>query len=465
MGIDNAKFTPGRALTLVALIMLCLSFNPVLAQGVSVPTTEHDPAIAVEWMDLTYRIVKQEAVNAPAASRIYAYAGVTLYEAVVNGMPENYSMAGQVTGLPDLPLPEEDEVYDWPSVANAALAMVLEGLFPNGSEETLQMIADLQEKWVGVRVEEVGEEVVDRSLEYGEVLAQELLDWIADDNYAATRDVAYELPTGDASYYVLTTEGTRPVEPFWGTLRPFALFYPEYCNVPLNMPFDTDENSAFYAQANEVKEVGENLTPEQQEIARFWLDTPGETGAPSGHWVSIENQLVELLDMNLGRAAEMYALVGMSLADAFISAWSLKYQVMLLRPETYIREYIRRNWQPYIQTPPFPEYPSGHSVASGAAAEVLTRMFGVVAFTDRTHIIYEHEPLQRSFTSFEAAANEAAISRLYGGIHYRVAIENGLRQGRCVAQQVLDNIQLPRGNEYHRRVGKSQLHWQPLQTR
>jgi hypothetical protein len=359
-------------------------------------------------------------------------------------------MAGQVTGLPELTLPEEGQVYDWPSVTNAALAMVLEGLFPNGSEESLQGIAELREKWVDAREAEVEAEVVARSLEYGEVLAGELLDWIASDGYADTRDMEYELPTGDPALYVLTTEGTRPNEPYWGTLRPFGLFYAEYCNVALNMPFDTDENSAFYAQANEVKEVGENLTDEQRLIARFWVDTPGQTGAPSGHWVAIENQLVEQLDMNLGRAAEMYALVGMSMGDAFISAWALKYEVMLLRPETYIREYIRRSWQPYIQTPPFPEYPSGHSVVSGAAAEVLTTMFGVVAFTDRTHIIYEHEPLVRSFTSFFAAANEAAISRLYGGIHYRAAIENGLRQGQCVAQQVLNNVQLrpiPQGGE------------------
>ncbi len=434
------------------LAILCLSVNVVFAQAdtVSVLTTEHDAAVAVQWMDLVYRIVQGEAVNAPAASRIYAYAGVTLYEAVVNGMPDNYSMAGQVTDLPELPLPDEGEVYDWPSVANSALAMVMVGLFPQGSDETHQMIAELRQKWVSAREAETSSEIVEVSLVYGEALAADLLEWIADDNYADTREMEYELATGDSAYYVLTTEGTRPVEPYWGTIRPFGLYYAEYCNIPLNMPFDTDPDSAFYAQSNEVKEVGENLTEEQREIARFWVDTPGETGAPSGHWLSIENQLVEQLDLNLGRASEMYALVGMALGDAFISGWALKYEVMLLRPETYIREYIRRTWQPYIQTPPFPEYPSGHSVVSGAAAEVLTTMFGVVAFTDRTHIIYDHEPLQRSFTSFEAAATEAAISRLYGGIHYRVAIENGVEQGECVAQQVLTNVQLrpiPQGGE------------------
>jgi hypothetical protein len=365
-------------------------------------------------------------------------------------MPNNYSISGQVADLPELPLPEEGEIYDWPSVANAALSDVLEGLFPEASDESLQMISDLRKKWMEARVAEVGNEVVERSGDYGDTLAEQLLEWIVADGYADSRGMTYELPTGDPAYYVLTTEGSRPNEPFWGTLRPFGLFYADYCNVSLNMPYSEDPDSVFYAQADEVKEVGENLTPEQRDIARFWVDTPGQTGAPSGHWVSIENQVVEQLDLNLGRASEMYALVGMALGDAFISAWSLKYQVMLLRPETYIREYIRRSWQPYIQTPPFPEYPSGHSVVSGAAAEVLTTMFGMVAFTDRTHIIYQHEPLQRSFTSFEAAASEAAISRLYGGIHYRAAIENGLRQGRCVGQQMLTNIQLrpiPQGGE------------------
>jgi hypothetical protein len=201
----------------VAMAILCLSAQMVSAQdeSLSVPTTEHDPAVAVEWMDLTYRIVQGEAVNAPAASRIYAYAGVTLYESVVNGMPDNYSMAGQVTDLPELSLPEEGKVYDWPSVANSALAMVLDGLFPQGSDETHQMVADLREKWVSAREAETSAEMVEVSLEYGETLAAELLEWIAGDNYVETRGMEYELPTGDPAYYVLTTEGTRPAEPYW----------------------------------------------------------------------------------------------------------------------------------------------------------------------------------------------------------------------------------------------------------
>jgi membrane-associated phospholipid phosphatase len=166
------------------------------------------------------------------------------------------------------------------------------------------------------------------------------------------------------------------------------------------------------------------------------------TGTPAGHWVTITTQMADRLNLTLDRLAEAYAMVGVAVGDSFISAWWLKYQVNLIRPVTYIRANIRRSWAPYIETPPFPEYPSGHSVVSGAASEVLTGLFGTVAFTDETHFMFDHEPLRRSFLSFEHAASEAAISRLYGGIHYRAAIENGLRQGRCIGEVANSAIRL-----------------------
>ncbi|MDX1992776.1 MAG: vanadium-dependent haloperoxidase [bacterium] len=427
------------ALLLVALVGLVGGLSISFAQEESPLATEMDPTPLVEWMTLLYDRIEVERISAPAASRMYAYAGVTAYEAVVNGIPGNYSIGGQVQGMNDLPLPEEGQVYDWASVANAALARVIEGLFPNPSQETLDAIQELYLSQAEARTKEVGASVVRRSLDYGDMLAEELNAWIAGDNFAETRTMEYTLPTGEGMW-VPTTEGTNPAEPYWGQIRPFALGYADECAVNMNIDYSTDENSAFYAQAMEVKEVGENLTPEQQAIARWWVDTPAVSGTPAGHWVSIENQMVEHLDLPLSRAAEMYALVGMALGDAFISCWSLKYQYNLLRPETYIHDNIRRSWQPYIQTPPFPEYPSGHSVVSAAAAEVLTTMFGIVAFTDNTHVDEGEAP--RSFTSFEAASTEAAISRLYGGIHFRTAIENGMRQGRCVGQRVLGYISL-----------------------
>lgn len=430
------------ALLLMLVLSLSASLRSLAQESTLAADQNSDTALA--WMDMTYRLVQNEVVNAPAASRIYAYAGVTLYEAVVNGMPENSSLASQINSMPDMPLPADGQTYDWSAVVNGAMAKVLPALFDEPDDETLDAIRSLRNAQIEVRQEADDTLVVDVSVKYGESIGSELIGWINDDGYAEIYGAEYELPViEDAPWlYVRTTDGAPLIGAYWGDLRPFALEDTFECDVALNMPFDTDEDSAFYAQALEVKETGDNLTDEQEEIARFWLDTPGETGAPAGHWIAIANQMVTLRDLNLQQSAGMYALVGMALGDAFISAWRLKYEVLLLRPETYIQNYIRRSWEPYIQTPPFPEYPSGHSVGSGAAAEVLTSLFGIVAFSDETHLMYDHEPLRRSFTSFEAAASEAAMSRLYGGIHYRTAIENGLRQGRCIGQAVVNNLQL-----------------------
>jgi PAP2 superfamily protein len=398
-----------------------------------------DAQVAVRWMQRLMETVRDEQLSPPIASRIYAYTGIALYEAVVPSMPQNRSLSGQLHAMPQMPRTDASLTYDWPLVANSALAAVASGLFQNTSETALQRFAALRDAIELERGEIVPVNVFNRSREQGEALAGVVLQWATADNYAATRELSYTLPTGNPAFWV-PLDGQRPLEPFWGNLRTFALPLVSSCDVPLNIEFSTDAASEFYAQADEVRAVGASLTPEQQAIALFWADQPGETATPPGHWVSIENKMVDQLGLSLGRAAEMYALTGIVLADSFISAWEVKYRVQLIRPITYIDAYIDANWKPLINTPPFPEYPSGHSAASGAAATVLTDLFGEVAFSDNTHLTRMLP--QRSFTSFQQAAEEAAMSRLYGGIHYRVSIENGLAQGRCVGQNTMDRIQL-----------------------
>jgi membrane-associated phospholipid phosphatase len=177
-----------------------------------------------------------------------------------------------------------------------------------------------------------------------------------------------------------------------------------------------------------------NLTSQQQAIVFFWADAPGATATPAGHSISILTQVLREHGAPLDRAAEAYARVGMAVADAFISCWSCKYRYNLLRPVTYIQRLIDPRWLPVLPTPPFPEYTSGHSVQAAAAALVLADLFGARAFTDRTHTDRGFAP--RPFASFFQAAEEAAISRLYGGIHFRPAIERGLEQGRCIGRKV-----------------------------
>lgn len=411
----------------------------------STPATELEPTVAQDWMQLSYRLVRDNTLSAPEASRIYAYMGVALYESIVPGIPNNFSMSGSMQGMPSMPWPTEEPYeleYDWITSANASMAVVLSYLFAD-VEAAHPEIEALLAQYMTERTAEVGEEVVERSVAYGEEIGTLLTEWIAVDNYEVVKkkEADYVPDDSEASSWVFTREGNA-VNPYWGEMRPFGLSYAEACEVDLNIEYSTDSESTFYAQSREVMDTADRLTDEQREIARFWIDTPGVTGAPSGHWVMIGVQIIDRLELPLSRAGEMFALLNMTLADTFISAWALKYEVNLLRPVTYIQENIRRNWNPYLTTPLFPEYPSGHSVTSGAAAQVLTTMFGQVSFTDRTPIINGHENMQRSFTSFQHAANEAAISRMYGGIHYRVAIENGLEQGRCVSNHVLNNILL-----------------------
>jgi hypothetical protein len=402
-------------------------------------TDEFNATVAVEWMELLCQSVRTEGIVPPHAARIYAYAGIALYESVVQGMPGHLSLSGQLNDLRDMPECENAEGCDWPSSANAALATVAEGLFEQTSMQTTEAIGRLRDQNSRERISAgVPETVVQYSSDYGESIGEVILDWASEDGYQSMRSSAYTPPSGTGIWEPTPPNFGQAMEPYWAYLRPFSLHTADTCEPQPPVEYSEDPSSEFYNQAWAVYEAVNNLDSEQSAIARFWEDSPQETCTPPGHWLSIVNQLVVEKDMHLDEASEMYALVGISIGDAFISCWEAKYQWNLLRPVTYIQRNIDSEWQPYVSTPPFPEYTSGHSVVSGAVSTVLTHLLGEVAFTDRTHDDLGFSP--RSYSSFEEAAQEAAISRLYGGIHYPMAIEEGLEQGRQVGQWVLDNI-------------------------
>ena len=189
-----------------------------------------------------------------------------------------------------------------------------------------------------------------------------------------------------------------------------------------------------------VHDIGLKLTPEQNEIANFWDCNPFKVNvrghvmyatkkiSPGGHWINITKLACEQTHADVVKSAEAYACLSITLADCFISCWDEKYRSNVIRPETYINQYIDTNWVPALQTPPFPEYTSGHSVISGAAAVILTKLFGDnFSYADSTE--NEFGLPVRNFKSFKEAANEAAISRFYGGIHYMPSIINGMDEG------------------------------------
>jgi hypothetical protein len=393
--------------------------------------------VPLSWFELALELVRTTpGFSPPVASRAFGYAGVALYEALAPGMPGRRSLAGQLNDL-GRPPGLSDRAYHWPTVANRALASILRSLFPTAVAESAAAIDELERGFASSAQAVLPLGIYRRSVARGEKVAAHVFDWSTTDggHEAFLRNFPpYTAPSGPG-LWVPTPPGFLPaLQPYWGANRPFVLPSGAACSPGPPPAYSEEIGSPFYTEAKECYEAAGTLTAEQEAIARFWSDDPGQTASPPGHSISILSQVTTMLDLSLARAAEAYAKVGIAVAEAFIACWNTKYRDNLLRPVTYIRNLIDPAWTPLLVTPPFPEYTSGHSVQSGAAAQVLTDLFGDVAFVDRTH---DRRGLPaRSFRSFHEAAEEAGLSRLYGGIHFRAAIERGLEQGRCIGRRV-----------------------------
>lgn len=413
--------------------------NPVLVESLATSSFESNNAVA--WMNLIYEIVSLEDIPAPECSRLYGYTGIATYESVFRGIEGARSLGGQLKQMPQMPSPE-NEKYDWLSVMAATLNIVVSGILYEPAQHSLDLINDLYSSQILARKENVEEVVVNRSVIFGEQIGNDIIEWSNSDYFLSTRDLLYEPPPRsiNPAFWEPTLPGQHALEPHLGFQRPFCLRAADMCAVPLGFPFDTIPGTTFYEEGMEVLQKSQNLTIDEMNMAFFWEDKNG-TGQPPGHWLSITNIIVNKFSLKLDEAAKVYALVGAAIRDAFISCWESKYRVNLLRPKTYIRDYLGEpNWNPIIVTPPFPEYTSGHSVVSGAVAKVLTATFGDnVSFVDDTH---GNQPgfRNRSFNSFYDAADEAAWSRMFGGIHFSSGIVNGVEQGILVGQEVLNTI-------------------------
>ncbi|HEX6129397.1 MAG TPA: vanadium-dependent haloperoxidase [Candidatus Limnocylindria bacterium] len=351
-------------------------------------------------------------------------------------MPEHRSLAGQLTDMPGMPAAGHNDAYAWPVVANAALAEIMRRLFPTAPAERLVGVDRLEASLAATAPRGIRE----RSVERGRSVASAVFAWSTTDGghegYVRNVQPDYQPPTGEGLWVPTPPAFLPPLQPSWGRNRTFV---PTAACDPGSPPaYSTDPDSACFVEALEVYDAVNRLTAEQLAIARFWADDPGATATPAGHSLAILVAALRNPVADLATAAAAMARVGIAVSDAFVACWRAKYTHNLLRPITYVRQTIDATWgDPLpVTTPPFPEYTSGHSAQSAAAATVLTAQFGALAFVDRTHEARGLPP--RGFDSFDAAAAEAAISRLYGGIHFRSAIERGLDQGRCIGQRVLE---------------------------
>ena len=390
------------------------------------------------WYKLTLELVRHTPTySPPVASRAFAYLGVTAFEVSASGNTEMLTLAGQLNELGSLPLREAGKTYDEAVVLQAAMAAGVQHFFSNTGPTGQRAMAKMAEKMHAVVTDGIAADVVARSEAYGQAVAQHVQAWSQNDGGAVIENmgfpVAYTLTKGAANWVPssLIAQQQKPLLPAWGKNRPFAMREGNACPLPPPPAYSEDKASGFYAEALEVVETKKNITPEQRAIARFWSDDPMLSSTPPGHWISIALQLFERDKVAVAKQVDVLARLGIVEADAFIGCWHTKYEYDLLRPVTYIKRVMDPKWESLLITPPFPEYPSGHSTQSAAAALVLTKVFGEnFAFEDATHVKDGLPP--RPFTSFAAAAEEAGISRLYGGIHFRAAIERGLEQGRCI---------------------------------
>lgn len=432
-----------RTLPLILIASLLLSNSLAMAGVDKSSTPDKFPSeVAVEWFELLYDIVKAERTTPPPASRIYGITAVALYESIVAGAPENRSLVGQLNGLIALPQPNKKTLH-LPTVANTTLADTIRGLSPNLSAASLYAIKSLELSFANRYRASVPQTVYDSSVAHGKAVASAILGWAAGDGFSINNNCVY-MPAAVAGAWQPTPPAfnPNPLQPCWGFIRPMVLTSGGECPPSGHPPFSTDNASAFYAAGLEVYNVGLGLTTEQKTIADYWADGAAATGTPPGHWIAIVSQIAENDRLSLAAAAEAYARVGIAVHDAFIACWNAKYVTNLQRPVTYIRQNINSSWTPYIATPAFPTYTSGHSTQSGAAARVLTDLFGIKRFTDTTHQDHGLVPAQqpRTFNSFDEAAAEAAISRLYGGIHYTFDNNHGLACGQCIGRAIHDRV-------------------------
>jgi len=386
-------------------------------------------------------IIVYDIFTPPVASRIYAYCNLAYYESLRWKDKESSSITAYLKEFDPMPQPEKDKQYDYNLAAVKSFFKVAKAL--TFSKDSLIKTETLLLKEFENATDD---EVYKNSIAFGDTIAAVILKRAAADNYKKTRGMPkYSVFKETGKWQQTPPDYADAVEPNWKLIKSMLLDSASQSKPVSPPPYDLNKNSQYYKELMEVYTTSKQLTPLQDTIAHYWDDNPFVTEheghlmfatkktTPGGHWMGIISILCRQTNADDIKTAKVYALTSCAIFDGFISCWEEKYRSRMVRPITVIRENIESEWNSLLQTPPFPEYTSGHSVITAAASTVLTHLVGEnIAFIDTTEM--EYLGLQRSFNSIQQAADEAGISRLYGGIHYRSAIEEGKKQGQQVGK-------------------------------
>jgi hypothetical protein len=430
---------------LTAILICVFSILAVRAQKTSAFTT-NDYVHAVK---MATDIMVNDVTSPVAASRYYAYITLASNETLSQYPGHSQQLGARLNGFKKISI--ADSIVQKSNASLAAVLSVLESasrFLPSG-KMLLRSIDSI--KAVALKRGVSSAKINATSIVVSGVL-QEILSYANNDGFRKLSGMKRYTPGQGDEYWQPTSPGfMSAIEPNWSTLRPFLMDSASQFSIDSPDKYDTATSSAFYKSLKEVYLIGKNLSKEQTDIAMFWDCNPYalqqlghlEFGlkkiSPGGHWLGITGIACKKSKADIFKTAYVHTLVSIGLADAFIACWFNKYQTNRIRPETAIKRLIDRNWRPLLQTPPFPEFTSGHSVVSTTSSIILTSIFGEhFSYTDNSE--EEFGLPARKYKSFSDAANEASVSRLYGGIHFRDAIDNGIKEGKLIGTHVVSKM-------------------------
>ena len=404
--------------------------------------------VVISWINLQMQMNKLPLPAGTAGQgneRCQAYCGIALYESVVPGMPAYQSLFGQLTDFPEMPSTEPGKAYHWAASANAALAEMNRRLFPTTADANKTAMTNLENSWNGVYSTETDAVTLQRSIAFGKEVATRVFNWAATDG-SANVNPPYVPPVGPGLWVPTATLPSPPNPP--GTPAPAAGPYtyqrrklvPGSANGTELAPppaFSATPGSPFYNMVKELHNASLTLTNDQKALVDYFKDNPGYSAG--GTYVAVFSQALSLTKPALDMAALAYVKVGLAHHDATIVLLTDKYIFNLIRPVTYIRNYIDPNWSTYTPTPNHPEFPSGHSTTGGAALTMMSNIFGEdFHFTLHTYDYLNYPP--RSYASFSQMMSDISLSRFYGGLHYIPTLDKSEAQGAKVAQNILNTI-------------------------
>ena len=394
-------------------------------------------------------IMVHDVTNPPLAARFFSYATLAGYEVISQNDSAYKSMSGVLNKYPALTRPDSITGYSTEFSALLAMMETAKKMQPSGA-----YVDSFEVSFVdSCRKEGLAEDVIANSAKYAKVISKAILAYAKADKYNRISNYPRYTPQQTPGTWYPTPPGFfAPVEPYFNTVRPFTLdTCIQFKPVP-PVAFSTDKSSPFFKMLSNNYSESNHLSKEHQEIAAFWDCNPfalQDNGhlmsglkkmSPGAHWLLITGIACKQAKADFAKSMKIHAIVSIALMDGFICCWDEKFRSNRIRPETAIRQYIDANYKPLLQTPPFPEYLSGHSTISAASAVILSHYFGNdFHYKDTSEESYGLP--SRKFKSFQEAALEAGVSRFYGGIHFMDAIDNGRKQGLQVGEWVFNKVE------------------------